>query len=331
MQMTPRPAPQRSDIFPPWVPAAARNYLVHTEAGMSIRALARASDCHPSTVLRQVRKLEIRRDDLLIDGALKSLSAQACAGTGEHNMGTGPMTLDSRLPDNHDGSPLTQDRIDREALRILRRLCEPGAVLAAARDMDTAVVVRETRTEEPLRTTTVGRDIAQAMALKDWIACADPEARIARYFITNTGRAALRRLTAQGENRAGGFAEKSVAPAADAGWDMVSLQEADRPGTRHSSTESPLSGLARRRDRDGEMFLSRDLVATGERLREDFELAQLATKGCDGWDKAALGAIPAVQPGSAPAACAAHARVTAALYDLGPGLGDVVLHCCCLL
>ena len=34
---------------------------------------------------------------------------------------------------------------------------------------------------------------------------------------------------------------------------------------------------------------------------------------------------------AAPAAKAAYDRVRAALADLGPGLGDVVLRCCCLL
>lgn len=327
--MNARPGPQRSDIFPAWVPDAVRNYLVHTEAGMSIRALARASDCHPSTVMRQVRKLEIRRDDLLIDGALKSLSARASAA--DHHRGTRAMTLDKTQHTGPDAALLTQDRIDTEAQRILRRLCEQGAVLAAARDMDTAVVVRETQDGDPLRTTSVDREIAQAMALKDWIACADPDARIARYFITNLGRAALRRLTAQGENRANGFADKPVGEVADAGWDMVAFDDSNRPATRYHSTESPLIGLARRRDRCGMMFLTRDLVATGERLREDFELAQLATGGRAGWAEAALGRLPAMLPGAADGTRAAHGRVSAALQDLGPGLGDVVLRCCCLL
>ena len=67
--------------------------------------------------------------------------------------------------------------------------------------METAVVVRVTPEGDQLRTAVVEREIAQAMALKDWINCPDPEGRIARYFITNTGRAALRRLTAEDENR----------------------------------------------------------------------------------------------------------------------------------
>ncbi|WP_322888940.1 MULTISPECIES: DUF6456 domain-containing protein [unclassified Yoonia] len=329
--MTARPGPQRSDTYPTWVPDAVRNYLVHTEAGMSIRALARARDCHPSTVLRQVRKLEIRRDDLLIDGALRSLSAQASAEPADQPKGTAPMTLDSRLTETEPGLPLTQHRIDQEARRILRRLCEPGAVLAAARDMTTAVVVRQSQTGDQMRTTSVDREIAQAMALKDWIACTDPDARIARYFITNTGRAALRRLTAQDENRAGGFADKRGSAPDDAGWDMVTLDDDPRGQMRYHVTESPLVGLARRRDRDGALFLSRDLVATGERLREDFELALLATGGAAGWDQAALGQVPPARADAAPGAKAAHDRVRAALADLGPGLGDVVLRCCCLL
>ncbi|WP_322892542.1 MULTISPECIES: DUF6456 domain-containing protein [unclassified Yoonia] len=329
--MTIRPGPERSDNFPPWVPEAVRHYLEHTETGMSIRALARASACHPSTVLRQVRKLEIRRDDLLIDGALKSLSMRASAGSEQSQKETPQMTSDEALPEASGGIALTQRRIDDEARRILRRLCEHGAVLAAARDMDTAVVVRESQSGAPLRTTSVDREIAQAMALKDWIACADPDARIARYFITNLGRAALRRLTAQDENRAGGFSDKRAGKDGDARWDMMALDSGERPVARYHVTESPLVGLARRRDRDGGMFLSRDLVATGERLREDFELAQLATGGGRGWDKAALGQIPDIQPDAPAHSRAAHDRVRAALRDLGPGLGDVVLRCCCLL
>ncbi len=329
--MTARPGPQRSDQFPQWVPDAVRNYLVHTEAGMSIRALARARDCHPSTVLRQVRKLEVRRDDLLIDGALKSLSAQACAASNDGSKGSCPMQPESLFKPAPHAPALTQHRIDQEARRILRRLCEQGAVLAAARDMDTAVVVREARGGDPLRTTSVDREIAQAMALKDWIACADPDARVARYFITNTGRAALRRLTAEGENRAGGFTGKRADCDPDAAWDLAALESECQAQARYHATESPLVGLARRRDRDGTLFLSRALVATGERLREDFELAQMATGGRGGWINAALGQTPPVSAGAGVAAQAAHERVRAALHDLGPGLGDVVLRCCCFL
>ena len=39
---------------------------------------------------------------------------------------------------------------------------------------------------------------------------------------------------------------------------------------RFAVTDSPLVGLARRRDKDGRLFLSRVLLAAGERLCEDY-------------------------------------------------------------
>jgi hypothetical protein len=51
--------------LPSWVPDEARTYLVHTETGIPIRALARDAGVHASTVLRQVRSLEARREDVL--------------------------------------------------------------------------------------------------------------------------------------------------------------------------------------------------------------------------------------------------------------------------
>jgi hypothetical protein len=191
--------------------------------------------------------------------------------------------------------------------------------------------VREGQAGEQLRTAVVDREIAQAMALKDWITCPDPECRVARYFITNTGRAALRRLTAEDENRASGFAEKRLEADSDAGWDIAALESEPPSSHRYHVTESPLVGLARRRDRDGELFLKRDLVAVGERLREDFELAQVGALGVESWEAFVTGDVVELRREGTEGAIAAKTRVRDALRDLGPGLGDVVLRCCCYL
>lgn len=322
----------RDRVFPTWVPAAARHYLVHTEDGLSIRALARASECHPSTILRQVRRFEGRRDDLLVDDALRSLARGGSA---------------RRVPKNHKDSNsmsreieakcvtpdegLTQRRIDQESKRILRRLCEPKAVLAVAKEMETAVVVRETDDGASLRTAVVDREIAQAMALKDWITCPETSGRIHRYFITNAGRSALRRMTAADENKAQGFAEvRSDFEADGAGWVPESDSDSAKNRSRYYVTESPLLGLSRRKDRDGTPFLNKDLVAAGERLREDFELSQLGPGMSRTWE--GFMALPRDVAGDGPpAAMQARKRVRDAMEDLGPGLGDVVLRCCCLL
>ncbi|WP_296425874.1 DUF6456 domain-containing protein [Yoonia sp.] len=329
--MTAQQGPVGSGRLPQWVPDAARHYLVHTETGLSIRALARASDCHPSTVLRQVRRFECRRDDPLIDAALTSLSARVSERDIGHKRDMGTMNVECWKSAPNQAAGLTQARMDQEAKRVLRRLCEQGAVLAVAREMETSVVVRETGAGEHLRTAVVDREIAQAMALKDWITCPAPDSRVARYFITNSGRSALRRLTAQDENRASGFGERRAHFEADAGWDLETVEGVPRQSSRYHATESPLVGLARRKDRDGQPFLKRDCVAAGERLREDFELAQVGMEAIESWD-AFMAAGVVDKPTDGPSgAVAARRRVRSALSDLGPGLGDVVLRCCCFL
>ena len=98
--------------------------------------------------------------------------------------------------------------------------------------------------------------------------------------------------------------------------------------------ESPVTVLARRRDKAGQLFLDARLVQAAERLREDFVMAQLDKVDFD----VAQDLIKALEtrkvPGSnvaPPGTKAARARVLDVFRDLGPGLGDVVLRCCCHL
>jgi hypothetical protein len=341
-------AGKTADGMPVWVPEGARHYLAHTERGHTIRALARQADVHASTILRQVRRIEAQRDDPLVDRALRRLS-QLCAamppprGPGgrvaghrngtEYGMmgsGAGPgMTgaTDEPMGKGGHGAMPGAEEIEREGFRILRRLAEAGTVLAVARDMEIGVVVRDGGDgDAPQRLAVVDRAIAEAMALNDWIGCDNPEARVARYRITGAGRAELKRMVAAAENRARGFCEAQAA--------LTGALPED-PALRHMRSmlgESPLVGLARRHDRDGQPFLSRDLIAAAERLREDFELSLTGPGGHAAWEAFLLAAVeegtaaPMPQTGGA-----AGERVRAALEALGPGLADVALRCCCLL
>lgn len=314
--------------LPAWVPQAARNYIVHTETGMSIRALARASEVHASTILRQVRRFENRRDDPLIDEALRKLAARVA------RKGLPRKEMTTMTKQNADVPG--EARIAAEGTRILRRLAEPGAVLAVARDMEQAVVVREGPGGAATRTAVVACDIAQAMALRDWISCGTTPARISRYKITPTGRAELRRMMTADTGRGLAEAPASFAAAPATPVSAARPHEAESwadPVSRFSGTDSPLVALARRKDRDGKPFLTRGQVASGERLREDFELAQIGPQVTQNWDRFLT--APAEGPHSGlPAgggASAAAARLRAALAELGPGLGDVALRCCCYL
>jgi DNA-binding MarR family transcriptional regulator len=338
--------------LPTWVPDSARRYLAHTESGQSIRDLARHGGCHASTVLRQIRRVETRRDDPLVDEALRVLGLIHFKSAGQTSgLLKSPAVLqkdnaDMTLHARQSATTTDAATLATEARRVLRRLCETGAVLAVAAEMEKAVVVRDGADGSSTRTAVVDRPIAQAMALKDWIASPTPDkskGRITRYSITAAGRAALSRLLAEHENtmraeKDTGFAEAQT-PFGDqhrAWGDKTVAGEGAAPSrrVRYNMAESPLTALARRRDKEGQPFLTDDLVSAGERLREDFELAQMGPRVSQNWDRFLTGGgrggfVPDSGVGNGPSA--ARDRVAHALADLGPGLSDVALRCCCYL
>jgi hypothetical protein len=102
---------------------------------------------------------------------------------------------------------------------------------------------------------------------------------------------------------------------------------------RYNLSESPLTALSRRRDKDGEMFLTIQQVAAGERLREDFELAHIGPRVAQNWDRFLTAGDRGGYPTETGAggSSSARDRVALALRELGPGLGDMVLRTCCFL
>jgi len=327
--------------LPDWVPDAAQMYLAHTEAGYPIRALARAAGCHASTILRQIRRIESKRDDPLVDAALRHLGDTHFT----------PCSSFATPKEKDDISMSFQENISKpkdqlpqgaqftaEAARVLRRLCETGAVLAVAAEMEKAVIVRDRAGGAATRTGVVDRSFAEALALKEWIT-AKQNGKITRYSITTAGRSALENMLGDLDaTAASGFDE---APSAFEGqMDQrraisPSDTETERPRRmRYNLAESPLTALARRKDKTGEPFLTDDLVTAGERLREDFELAQMGPSVAQNWDRfltcGGRGTFVA-DSGVNDGPSNARARVAAVLRELGPGLSDVALRCCCYL
>ncbi len=326
-------------MIPGWLPEVAVTYLVHTAAGQPIRAIARARGCHASTVLRQVRRVEAWRDDPLVDEALERIASVHAAELAETALAK-EMPMPAKPARTHDRpDPCPDVRIEREARRILRRLCETGAFLAVAPEMEKAVVLREVVPGRTNRIAVVDRDVAHAFALQEWIAC-ERAGKIACYGITAVGRAALKRmLTEERAGRGGGglaeapspfqeqhrfFAERVVA--ADDGSGAERL--------RFNLAESPLSVLGRKRDRDGVAYLAPHLIEAGERLREDFELAQMAPRTTQNWQRfLTTGSDRGTGPGRGPGEGSpdARVRVAKAMEALGPGLSDIVFRICCFL
>ena len=316
---TPEGAVERTHL-----PEDARLYLRHVEDGEPIRALAREAGCHASTILRRIRRFEARRDDPLVDGALSAPPAPTEAGFDE-----------------------------RAALRVLRRLAEPGAVMASAAGMAKAIVTRD-----DIRTAVLERRQAEAMALKGWVVQSGQGGRVQRYVLAPAGREALRRMLASSRTRRAmprpdDFRDADLVPGgphegmAEAAvgfdhaerhriWEQRRIEDPEdgrRRTARVNIAESPLLVLARRRDADGRPFLSAGMVAAGERLREDFELAQMGPRVTQNWDGFMTSGIDVGRSagGYRGGSESARDRVAVALRDLGPGMGDIVLRVCCFL
>ena len=329
--------PTEDPVLPAWVPGKAQHYLAHTVAGRSYREIAERTGKAASTICRQVRLIETRRDDPLLDEGLAGLTQSTffddtddVSQTQEKRRMTAPIR-----------TPIEDEtQITREARRILRRMCETGAVLAVAQDMDKAVVLRQGADGAQTRTAVVDRKIAQAFAVKDWIECVMQGGRLARYGITNAGKSALKRLIEEDRGRRMGNAGFAEGPTpfqgqhANWGARKVAGDDGKPVAMRVNLSESPLASLARRKGLDGKPFLGPELVQAGERLREDFERAQMGPRVGQNWDRFLTGGDRGgflSDGGIAEGPREARKRVSDALDDLGPGLADVVMRVCCFL
>lgn len=318
------PPSQAHDQMPIWVPEKVRDYCAHVLEGASLRNVADQRDGHASTVLRHVRAIETMRDDPLIDRALSDLQMFLTTGT-EIKATMRHTNPNHNFPSDH--------KVTSEAKRILRRLCETDAFLILSDTMEKAVIMRGPAGAEAVKTAVLDQNIAQIFALNDWITCFR-RGQISRYEITHAGKKALKRLLAA-EN-----AETDTTHAfQEQHKEWAVRRSADNAtGTgrqmRYNLAESPLTALGRRKDSDGKPFLTPDLIAAGETLREDFETAQMGPRITQNWERFLTGGRGGSFSGDnnlAEGPMAARERVSKALRDLGPGLGDIALRCCCFL
>ena len=277
-----------------WLPTAAKHYHLHKEQGTSIRTIARSLGCHASTVSRQVRRIERMRDDPAVKATLDKLKHVQPLKSAQQP---------------HKSEP--------EDARILRLLGTKGAVLVLAENMHKALIVCE---EPPQTATPIGRvsaEVAQALAMQGLLRCVS-SGKLSRFIL------ALSSTSAPGQAKR----SKYAAEFEDKG------NGADTYESKSSSagaTETPLAILARRRDKSGKAFLFRALISAGQRLREDFEIGQLVPCDHGTWDQCLLTSAPEAALSKDPRQREAVERVAAALRELGPGLGDVALKCCCYL
>lgn len=284
------------------LPEAARRYLAHTTEGRPIREIAREAGCHASTVLRQVRKLESLRDDPMVDRAF-SCHDSADAAT--------------------EAACASMD----ELTDALRHLCQPRAMMLYNADLRQPAIVKTVGEGGTVLLGTIDLDLAAALVLRNWIA-ADGGTAVKRYRVTDEGRSSLPGLVAARETRA----LRDADARSGGGDDGPDRRSRDRAVFNGPGSESPLTALARRRGPDGRPFLPADLVAAGDRLFEDFAIAGLSASDLLGWDSPE--ALDHLRDKAAnvpnPRRAKAAMRTLDAIGDLGPGLSEVVLRCCCL-
>lgn len=301
-------------------------YLRHTVHGHSIRSLAREIGVHPSTVSRRVRKLETKRDDPMFDQALDGLSNNGTMQDADHGKDE-PYELQeqARIPTSNCAlNPI-------DTMRYLKRLNETGAFLALASDMENAVIMRPTAEGQNVRSAIIGRSEVQALSISDWITLIS-KGRLSRYEITPAGRKALKRLVAGQEQTRFPEYERNAFAEQHREWgERNEISEAAGRSARRRATiaDSPLVALSRRKGKDGTVFLSAELVAAGERLREDFELSQMGPRITQNWDRFLTGPTTIQFQGLKGGSSEASKRFRDAIDVLGPGLSEVALHCCC--
>lgn len=294
---------------PRWIPEEVRRYLEHTEKGRSIRQISRLAGCHPSTVMRQVRRVEALRDDPLIDVALTALSDKFFR------------RRDKGLSGRFEVVGKPEERPDARVFQVLGWLNRSQAVLAYAQGMDRAVIVCGDHREK----ISLDKEEAGELALRGWVECLN-KGRLSRYQISEEGRLALSAFLAEQANRArlmreSGFCEATAQfrgkEGANAGKKL-----------RCNTADTPLMVLSRLQDRSGAPFVTQDLIRAGERLREDFELAQIGEHVDMALhvfsDTCGDGVRQSPHQG-------AQERAMNALAALGPGLSDIALRCCCYL
>ncbi|MBO6719132.1 MAG: hypothetical protein JJ913_14340 [Rhizobiaceae bacterium] len=99
--------------------------------------------------------------------------------------------------------------------------------------------------------------------------------------------------------------------------------------------ESPLLAIARRKNRDGSPFLTRDELGAGERLRSDYTRGQLMPRLGANWQAAVASGTHRGERGGVAdltdAALGARQRVENAIRAVGPELSGILIDVCCYL
>lgn len=218
--------------------------------------------------------------------------------------------------------------LEQEAARIFRRLVEPGSYLAKlgghlARQDDYGVFVTRNAHKKPVLK--LQRDMFAGLVASDWIA-GDGKGH---WQISPQGKAWLRRRLATNDPYR---AQHQII-----GTKNIKIDGSSLRNLKVNLAESPLGWLLHRKGPDGKPLLSQEQYDAGERLRADFEKAQMSPRITS--DITSPMSSSSKRRGSdagngvvlQEAAIAAKQRLFKALDAVGSDISDVLIEVCCYL
>jgi len=274
-----------------WLDKAAFHYDAHVQLGLSIRTLARQSAGHASTILRQIRRIEVLQGDPQVKAALAKLKSS-------RDEGADPAS--SCSPDQS----FNKD--------VINHLKPKNAVLVMSENVEIAGLFLISSESEPQKLGLVPRAHAQSMIASGALHCVSA-GRLSRYVLA---------FNLQPQNECA-EAPQAFQPRPDPALETEPVFK--------GSPETPLMTLARRRNKDRSYFLARELVDAGNRFHDDFEIAQTVRPDGftrEDWLRCASGAVLLV--GSEKQQMLIEG-LAATLSDLGLELSDISLRFCCYL
>ncbi len=303
-------------------------YLAHVGDGIPMREIARANGRQPSTVLRAIRRVESLRDDPAVDAALAALEAGAAGKDAQTRKPNMPAQTRSLLRNN---------RLSATERAALEALEAEGAFLLVAMGAERAGVFGPANGfARPL--VLIAAEAARRLHAEDWLTVTRSSEASRRFALSEAGRAMLRRRAAELARAAAPAAGFGEAPTPFLGQhQMAGERRVANPHTGDIETirvnlgESPLGWLSRRKDANGVCLLSAIEVEAGERLREDFELAEIGPKVGQDWSRFLAPVDMPSGPGRTPSEgpIGARDRFAKAVAALGPGLADAAVRICC--
>jgi len=226
------------------------------------------------------------------------------------------------------GQQISARALEQEAARVFRRLGEAGAYLARlgghlSKQDEYGLFVTRNKHKKPVMKLNAG--IFSGLKARDWIV----EGSKGQWQLSAQGQAWLRRRMATNDP----YRAQHLLM----GTKNIKIEHNSLRKLTVNLGESPLGWLLHRKGTDGKPLLSQEQYEAGERLRTDFEKAQMSPRitsditvpmtSSSGKRSGDAGNGVAMQE----AAIAAKQRFFKALDAVGVDLADVLIEVCCHL